>query len=154
MDIWSADDNSPFCQVAIDARRLRILSTLWDRWKKKQDDEAPLKVCHVWYKKPDAKQYELRQGAAPPDDERPSHLKHKNLDIDLGAVLEKTMRVLRDSKGKTAHDVSIAIAKINGITLPAFSANHVRAKEVAEPVASTLARPTAAELKKYSGGFV
>lgn len=148
MDIWSVPDSgAPFCQVAIDARRMNVLNTLFQRYKKKQTDTDTLRQYHIWYPRPDTDVYELRNGKAPDDAERPQHLKYKNLDINLGELMDKIHRVAKDMDVQTSHDVSIAIGKIVGIKLPAFGPNHVPKKQVTKEQ-SSLYRPTLEQVRR------
>lgn len=128
---------------------MNVLSTLWWRHKNKPDDKGAVAQYHVWYPTPDTDKYELRTGEAPPDNERPQHLKYKNLDICLGKVIDSIVRVGKDMQIKDAHDASIAIAKIVGIQLPAFSPNHVPKKKV-EVVPSSIIKPTLTEMQRFA----
>lgn len=128
---------------------MNVLNTLWQRYKKKQTDTQALAQYHIWYPAPDTDKYELRTGEAPPDDERPQHLRHRNLNICLGEVMDKIVRVGKDMQVKDAHDASIAIAKIVGVSLPAFSENHVPKKKT-EVVPTSIIKPTLTAIQRFA----
>lgn len=72
-------------QWKIDLVALRVKRA----WAETQKDNLRLRIApnfaphHLWFKANDVRIYELREGNAPPDSERPKHLRRFNLTIDI-----------------------------------------------------------------------
>jgi len=73
-----------FTQDVVDEVRIRVLLN----WLRTCDEKGwfPAPVMHMWFPKPDNAEYEMRHGNAPPDADRPKHLRRLRLEIDANAA--------------------------------------------------------------------
>jgi len=77
-------ENRRVTQEFIDATRMRAATFIMDAYLRKGENLVPVK--HLWFPEDDTAAYELREGNAPANHDRPAHLQDLNLDIDIGFI--------------------------------------------------------------------
>lgn len=87
-------------QQDVDLVRLRVMAAiLQTELSRYENGEKPnLEARHLWFPEDDIRVYSLRLGNAPPDSERPQHLRRLALEIDVTSLPDSIARVIDSDK--------------------------------------------------------
>lgn len=71
-------------QEVVELTKIRVAVFLMDSYLRRKENVVP--PHHLWFPEDDVAEYELREGPAPENSERPYHLQNLHLDLDIGFI--------------------------------------------------------------------